>query len=107
MGFRKTGIGPLPRDWKAIVLREICQKTKAVDPKQLKEFEYVDVSSISNERLKILASQRFTGEDAPSRARKPIQEGDILFATVRPSLRRVVMVPSDLDGQICSTAFCV
>jgi type I restriction enzyme S subunit len=33
--------------------------------------------------------------------------GDTLFATIRPSLRRVAQVPVSLDGQIASTAFCV
>ena len=30
-----------------------------------------------------------------------------MFATVRPYLKRVAVVPKHLDGEICSTAFCV
>jgi len=45
------------------------------------------------------------GKDAPSRARKVMRVGDTIFATVRPYLKRIAMVPDDLNGGICSTAF--
>ena len=36
-----------------------------------------------------------------------IKANDIIFATVRPYLKRVAIVPDAFDGEICSTAFCV
>jgi type I restriction enzyme S subunit len=36
-----------------------------------------------------------------------VQANDVIFATVRPMLKRVAMIPDYLDGQIVSTAFCV
>jgi type I restriction enzyme S subunit len=36
-----------------------------------------------------------------------MRRGDVLFATVRPRLRRVAQVPPSLDGEVCSTAFTV
>jgi type I restriction enzyme, S subunit len=33
--------------------------------------------------------------------------GDVVFATTRPYLRSVAMIPEELDNQICSTGFCV
>lgn len=47
------------------------------------------------------------GSQAPSRARRRISEGDIIFATIRPTLQRIAQVPSDLHGQVCSTGFIV
>jgi len=44
---------------------------------------------------------------APSRARKIIKSGDIVFATTRPYLKNIAVVPLVLDNQICSTGFCV
>jgi len=41
------------------------------------------------------------------KARKMIKANDIIFATVRPYLKRVAIVPDAFDGEICSTAFCV
>ena len=47
------------------------------------------------------------GRDAPSRARRQIRAGDVIFATIRPTLKRIAVVPHHLDGAVCSTAFFV
>lgn len=95
--------------WDGVPLRSLCQKTRTTDPTKNpnSSFEYVDVSSISNELWKITITTRHTGATAPSRARKLVQSRDVIFATVRPTLKRVALVPDDLNGQIVSTAFCV
>lgn len=36
-----------------------------------------------------------------------METGDTIFATVRPTLRRIAQIPSTLHGEIVSTAFCV
>jgi type I restriction enzyme S subunit len=54
-----------------------------------------------------MSPKEILGQDAPSRARKVIRTGDIIFATTRPYLKNIAMVPPDLDEQICSTGFCV
>ena len=36
-----------------------------------------------------------------------IRTGDVIVATTRPNLNAVAMIPPELDGQICSTGFCV
>ena len=88
---------------------DITLKTKNVSPEKspLQEFTYVDVSSVSNESFKIVSTQKILGKDAPSRAKKHILENDILFATVRPTLKRIAVVPSDLTNQVASTGYVV
>ena len=95
--------------WKEVSLGEICKKTETVDPRKAPadEFDYVDVSSVSNETFTIGETQRLLGADAPSRARRKIRSGDILFATIRPTLQRIAQVPEHLDGQVCSTGYIV
>lgn len=73
------------------------------------EFSYIDVSAIDNERgvigehLTVLAP-----ENAPSRARKRVSRGSLIYSTVRPYLRNIAVVDRDIDpGPIASTAFCV
>ncbi len=104
-----TELGELPAGWGAVPVRDVVEKPRQTDPSKRPEvrFKYIDVSSIARESLRIIGSAEHTGKDAPSRARKLIQAGDVLFATVRPSLKRVALVPPELDGQVCSTAFCV
>jgi len=105
----ETEIGKMPKSWKMKELREVVKESMLVNPKQQpnKQIKYIDVSSISSKFLKIVNFKEYSGKDAPSRARKEIKANDIIFATVRPSLRRLALVPIELDGEICSTAFCV
>jgi type I restriction enzyme S subunit len=99
----------LPEGWKPKKIADLVIKTEqvnpAIDPEN--EFEYVDVSSVSNETFRITNSSKTLGKDAPSRARKVIKTNDVLFATVRPTLKRVAKVPAELDNQVCSTGYCV
>lgn len=99
----------LPDTWSCGAISSVCVKTKMRDPSKNpdEEFLYVDVSSVSNESFTITSSTPTQGAEAPSRARKAIETDDVLYATVRPYLKRVAKVPSDLNGQIASTGFCV
>ena len=76
--------------WQTKTLGEVLQKTETVKPLQSPEaeFDYIDVSSVSNATFQIEETQRLKGKDAPSRARRLVKANDVLFATVRPTLRR-------------------
>jgi type I restriction enzyme S subunit len=95
--------------WETKTLGEILQKTETVNPQQSpeEEFDYIDVSSVSNVTFQIETTQRLRGKDAPSRARKLVRSNDILFATIRPTLQRIALVPEHLDNQVCSTGYFV
>ncbi len=99
----------LPEGWERANLAEVCEPIVQVNPERTpkRKFKYVDISSINNGSHEIVETKEFIGEDAPSRARKPIKSGDVLFATVRPYLKNIAQVPSELDGQVASTGFCV
>ena len=106
---KETQIGPVPESWELRPLGALCERTDTVDPLREGEriIEYVDVSSVSREFLTIEGTTRSALQEAPGRARKRILEGDVLFATVRPTLLRVAYIPSALNDHVCSTAFCV
>lgn len=106
---KKTEIGPVPESWELCPLETLCKKTDTVDPRRegTRIIEYVDVSSVSREFLTIEATSQSTLQEAPSRARKRIIEGDVIFAIVRPTLLRAACVPAEFNEQVCSTAFCV
>lgn len=95
--------------WVEKSIEDLTVKTKNVNPDKSPnlEFTYVDVSSVSNEFFKIISTQKILGIDAPSRARKNIIENDIIFATVRPTLKRIAIVPKELDNQVASTGYVV
>ena len=95
--------------WSSKPLKDLIFKTETVNPMSNPEsyFEYIDVSSVSNDLFKVVQTQSLIGRDAPSRARKLVKENDIIFATVRPTLKRIAIIPSELNNQICSTGYCV
>lgn len=100
---------PLPKTWAESSIGKAVVKTKQRDPrkKPSEVFQYVDVSAVSNTFFKITSAAPTLGSEAPSRARKAIQTDDVLFATVRPTLKRIAMVPPELDGAIASTGYCI
>ena len=95
--------------WQTKTLGEVLQRTKTINPLKSPdaEFSYIDVSSVSNATFQIEKTQTLRGKDAPSRARRLVKSNDVLFATVRPTLQRIAVVPSHLDNQVCSTGYCV
>lgn len=100
----------LPKGWRWAKLWEVCQRPiTTCDPTRRPdvEFTYVDISSVDNQRKCIVEPRSLLGRNAPSRARQVIKAGDIILATTRPNLNAVVLVPKELDNQICSTGFCV
>ena len=106
---KMTEIGEIPESWEIAPLGKHLKKTETKDPSKApnEEFIYIDVSAVSREYFKIISSQKMLGKDAPSRARKRIQTGDIIFATVRPTLQRIAIVPEEFNNQVCSTGYCV
>ena len=95
--------------WEETRLEEVLTKTETIDPaeKPGREFTYIDVSSVNKENLEIENTTRLLGKDAPSRARKLVRTNDVIFATVRPTLRRIAIIPEKYNGQICSTGYYV
>ena len=95
--------------WEEKKLGEVLQKTETINPTQNpdKEFTYIDVSSVDNKRFIIENTTLLKGINAPSRARKHVKKGDVIFATVRPTLRRIAIIPKEYDGQVCSTGYFV
>ena len=95
--------------WEIKQLGDVLKKIETIDPTKNpgKEFHYIDVSSVNNESFSIENTVLLKGKDAPSRARKLIRLNDVIFATVRPTLKRIAMVPKEFDCQICSTGYSV
>lgn len=100
---------PLPETWTESSIGKVVVKAKQRDPRKKpdEEFQYVDVSAVSNTCFRITSAVPTLGSEAPSRARKAIETDDVLFATVRPTLKRIALVPSELDGAIASTGYCI
>jgi len=106
---KETEIGPVPESWELVELGRLCLATDQVDlpTEGNRIIRYIDVSSVSRESLKVESTSEYRLKDAPGRARKLVKAGDVIFATIRPTLLRVATIDDALDNQVCSTAFCV
>lgn len=69
--------------------------------------KYIDLSSVDRKTGSITDLAVINKDNAPSRAQQIVEKNDVLFGTTRPLLRRVSFVTDELDGEICSTGFCV
>lgn len=69
-------------------------------------FDYISLSDVSPGAIS-RSLEKYSFKDAPSRARRIVQDGDILLATVRPNLQGFARVRKVNDGAIASTGFAV
>ena len=99
----------LPTEWGQCHLSEVTVPTSKWNPRRdpCPSIRYIDVSAVSRDELRIISEATYSSDDAPSRARKIVKTGDTIFATIRPTLRRIAQIPPSLDNGIVSTAFCV
>jgi len=99
----------IPMEWAAKSIKSVCLKTEQWIPNKDKRdsFYYIDVSSVSNSTFTIKDTSLVKADAAPGRARKVVKWQDTIFATIRPSLKRIAFIPQEYDNQIASTAFCV
>ncbi len=74
-----------------------------------KTFSYIDVGTLDNVNHKLNSKENILeGKNAPSRARKIVKEGDVLYSTVRPYLHNICVIDRSFSHEpIASTAFAV
>lgn len=96
----------VPQGWLWVRLDEIGHDWGQQVPNST--FTYLDVSAIDNALGRINSPDVLCPEDAPSRARKIVKRGTVIYSTVRPYLLNIAVVDHDLTpSPIASTAFAV
>lgn len=70
------------------------------------ELAYIDIGNVDSQgRVHDIVNYRF--EDAPSRARRVVRDGDVIISTVRTYLQAITPVENPPDNLIVSTGFAV
>jgi type I restriction enzyme, S subunit len=69
------------------------------------EINYIDISSVAMGR--IVSKTLMSGDEAPGRARRRAEDGDIIWSNVRPNLRAYALVLQPEDNDVFSTGFTV
>ena len=97
----------IPETWEWARLGKIVYNRGQITPNTL--FCYIDIGSIDNENQKLNPAETIIAPDkAPSRARKIVEKGDILYSTVRPYLHNMCIIDREYTHMpIVSTGFAV
>jgi type I restriction enzyme S subunit len=97
----------LPKGWEWVRLPEVTRTLGQGAPTE--KFTYIDVASIDNERgLVADTAETVEAVDAPSRARKNVAVGTVLYSTIRPYLKNIAIVEKDyVHRAIAGTAFAI
>jgi len=97
----------IPDHWRWASLDDIAESCGQKKPDA--RFTYIDVGAIDNLRGVITRDvQVLNADEAPSRARKLVRFGSVIYSTVRPYLRNIAVVDRKFDPPpIVSTAFAV
>jgi type I restriction enzyme S subunit len=69
------------------------------------DIRYVDISSVSPGRVEGVQDLAFS--DAPSRARRIVRHGDVIWSTVRPNRKSYALILDPPQNMIVSTGFAV
>lgn len=92
----------LPIGWCLVRGKSLFEPMKSTKPNGT-FFKYIDIDSIDNKRQRINKIKELKSKEAPSRACRYTEKGDIVFSMVRPYLRNIAKVT---DGDcIASTGF--
>lgn len=97
----------IPENWKWCRLSSLTYNWGQKTP--YKTFCYIDVGSINNiSHILNIENTVVEAKDASSRAKKIVQKGDVIFATIRPYLKNICIIDRDFPYEpIVSTAFAV
>lgn len=95
----------IPESWGWFNLRDLVWNRKQKTPDKL--FSYIDIGSIDNINQKLNDSENLIEPNkAPSRARKVVEYGDIIYSTVRPYLHNMAIIDRKFSHEpIASTGF--
>ena len=95
----------IPDNWEWVRLSKIVYNRGQMTPAN--DFCYIDIGSIDNKHQKLSDEENIIAIDkAPSRARKIVDIGDILYSTVRPYLHNMCIIDRSFSHQpIASTGF--
>ena len=95
--------------WREVTLGEIAQLNDAVySPQEEWPFvNYLDTGNITENRISEIQHLVSGVDKLPSRARRKVEPGDIVYSTVRPNQRHFGMIKDVPGNFLASTAFSV
>lgn len=100
-------IDDVPTGWEQRTLGDVV----TTNPESYKSgklpeiLNYIDISSVSTGNID--SKTEMAAADAPGRARRRAQDGDVIWSNVRPNLRAYALVTDPAENDVFSTGFTV
>ena len=96
----------VPEGWEKVQLAKLAEVNRASIGQHFQgEIEYIDISAVSPGHIEQTTTYEFSA--APSRARRVVQHGDIIWSCVRPNRRSHAVIWHPQENLIASTGFAV
>ena len=102
-------LGDIPMGWNVSKIKHISSINSNVlseNTDEEYEIKYIDIGSVTSDG-RIIGLQEYKFKDAPSRARRIVNDKDILISTVRTYLKAITSIEKSDENLICSTGFAV
>lgn len=97
----------LPQGWEIKPLAEVATVNRASlgSKSEIADIQYVDIASV--ETGVVLGTSKMPYSEAPGRARRLVQHGDVIWSCVRPNRRSYALLWEPDDDVVVSTGFAV
>ena len=97
----------LPKGWRLTNLSEIADvnSSSIKNGNEPEEINYVDIASVSTGKIDAIQPMKFS--EAPGRARRIVQHGDVIWSTVRPNRKSYSLIINPPENMVVSTGFAV
>jgi type I restriction enzyme S subunit len=105
--FEESELGEIPKGWRRGTLADFAElNPESWSNKSHPEILlYVDLANTKDNRIELVAEYSF--DEAPSRARRVLRDGDTIVGTVRPGNRSFAFIQEPPLGLTGSTGFAV
>ena len=101
-----SALGPIPEGWQVCNLSEIAGVNRSSrKPASDEVFRYLDIKALGEREIGALDAVE--GANAPGRARRVLNPGDTVWATVRPNRRAHALAVAPAEDWIASTGLAV
>lgn len=100
-------LGKIPEGWEFGPLKKVAEVNGLNIKKgsESNEISYVDIASVSTGKIDVIRLLPFS--EAPSRARRIVRHGDMIWSTVRPNRKSYSLILDPLPNMVVSTGFAV
>lgn len=95
-----------PEGWNNCLLKEVITTNPSTLKKgEIDEILYVDISSVGQGKIESFTQYHI--DDAPGRAKRKVQHGDVIWSCVRPNRKQYALIQNPQSNLIVSTGFTV